>query len=50
MVEPNASGNDRYSVAFNMNNERLGGSPQETAIPIDENWNKFDIEEGEVKR
>ena len=50
MVEPNASSNDRYSVAFNMNNERLSGSPQETAIPIDDNWNKFDIEEGEVKR
>ncbi len=48
MVEPNASSNDRYSIAFNMNNERL--SPDTEPLPIDDDWNKFEIEDHELKK
>jgi len=54
MVEPNVTDRERYSVAFNMNTDRLTGAPgnmdYETWIPIDEDWNKFEIENNEVKK
>ena len=54
MVEPNVTDRERYSVAFNMNTDRLTGAPgnmdYETCIPIDEDWNKFEIENNEVKK
>ena len=54
MVEPNASERERYSVAFNMNNQRLSSSPgrmdTHTWSEIDEDWNKFDIENHELKK
>ena len=46
MVEPNTTSKDRYSVAFNTVTHRMGGN---TDIPIDYQWNRFDIDDPKVK-
>ena len=46
MVEPNTTSKDRYSVAFNTVTHRMGG---DTDIPIDYQWNRFDIDDPKVK-
>ena len=50
MVEPNQTNKDRYSVAFNSITNYLNAEQRFDNIPIDPDWNLFNIQDGELTK